>query len=132
MNSKFNQEKGPFPDSQKGFTLLEVLVAIVILSVALLGMATLTGSIVHYNQFASEITGAATLAQDKMEELKNTSYSGINDSTETIDIDNITYTRTSTVTTDSPAAGMKTIVVQVTWDWQGQTRNVVLNTIIAE
>lgn len=124
MSSRF----GPTENFPKGFTLLEVLIAIVVLSVALLGMASLTGSIIGYNQFADQVTKATTLAQDKLEELKNTSYSNITDGSDTESI----YTRTCTVASDSPAANMKTITVTVTWNWKGTAKEVVLKTIIAK
>lgn len=113
---------------QEGFTLLEVLIAIVVLLVALLGMAILTSSIISYNQFADNVTTATTLAQDDIEELKNTTYSNIANSADTVGI----YTRTRTVYDNSPTTNMKTIEVEVVWIWKGQTRYVVLDTIIAQ
>ena len=43
---------------QKGFTLLEFLIAVMILSVAMLGMATLTGAMISYNKEAFDNTRA--------------------------------------------------------------------------
>lgn len=128
VRSRLNQEKRLLQNSPRGFTLLEVLIAIVVLSIALLGMASLTGSIISYNQFADNVTTATTLAQDKMEELKNTGYSSITSSSDTDSI----YTRTWTVTNDTPATNMKTVEVKVEWTWKGQTRDVVLKTIVAK
>ncbi len=127
-------QKGNQP---KGFTLLEVLVAIVILSVGLLGMACLAGAIIGYNQYASEVTGATTLAQDKMEEFKNKDFESISDSTcsateETIDIDNVTYTRCWKVHTDTPDDDMTSIEVKVVWNFKGAAKDVALKTIIAK
>lgn len=111
-----------------GFTLLEVLVAIVILSMGLSGLAAFTGSIINYNQQANNVMKATTLAQDKLEELKNTSYSGVASSSDTDAI----FTRTWNVTSDSPATNMKTVEVTVSWNWKSKTRNVVLETIVAK
>ena len=52
-----------------GFTLIEVLITIVILSVGLLGMASLTTGIINGNAFSKNASTATTLAQDKMEEI---------------------------------------------------------------
>ena len=119
---------GPTENSSKGFTLLEVLVAIVILSVGLLGMACLAGSIIGYNQFADQVTTATTLAQDKIEELKNEGYSSITSSSDTQSI----YTRAWAVASDSPGPNLKTIEVKVNWNLKGTAKEVVLETIIAK
>ena len=70
-------------NSSSGFTLLEALVAIVILSVGLLGVANLAASIIGSNQFAGQFSAATTLARDRVEELKNQSYASITANTTT-------------------------------------------------
>ncbi len=115
-------------NSMGAFTLLEVLVAIVILSIGLSGVAAFTGSIMNYNREANNVMSATTLAQDKLEELKNTSYSNVASSCDTDSI----FTRTWNVTSDFPAVNMKTIAVTVSWNWKSKTRNVVLKTIVAK
>ncbi|MEA1970236.1 MAG: prepilin-type N-terminal cleavage/methylation domain-containing protein [Thermodesulfobacteriota bacterium] len=115
--------------NDKGFTLIEVMIAIFILVVGLLGVAGVAVTVINGNAFSKEITTATTLAQDKMEELKNTRYSNITSGSDTQDS---FYTRTWTSTPDSPAADMKTIDVTVQFPWKGATHNVTLNTIVAK
>ena len=57
----------------KGFALIEVLVALVILSICLLGMAGLMATTTRNNSDGGRMTEAVTLIQDKLEELKATS-----------------------------------------------------------
>src|SRR3989339_886074 len=55
-----------------GFTSIEVIIAIMLLGVALLGLASVTVSVIRGNDFSKMVTTATTQARDKMEELKNT------------------------------------------------------------
>ena len=56
-----------------GFTLIEVLIALVILAVCLLGVAGLMATTTSNNSDGSRMTEAVTLIQGKLEELKATS-----------------------------------------------------------
>ena len=122
--------------NEKGFTLLEVLIAILILSVGLLGMASLTVAIIHGNKFSNDMTTATTLAQDKMEDIRRLGYSGTpaTTTTETENYNSITdydaYKRVTVTTVDSPAVGMKVITVTAYWD--SDDHSVELKTILAQ
>jgi len=58
----------------KGFTLIEVLFALVILAIGILGVASMHIGSVRGNFFSNNLTQAAMLAQDKLEHLKYLSY----------------------------------------------------------
>lgn len=53
---------------QSGFTLVEVLMATIILSIALLGLAKISTSVIKSNKFSTEFTTATALAQGWIEE----------------------------------------------------------------
>ena len=113
--------------STKGFTLIEVLLAILFLSVALLGTAALLESIISKNLLARQMTTATTMAQEKMEELKNTNAPS-SGSPQLIG----RFTREWAVASDTPESGMSTIEVRVSWELKGKPYNVVLRTCVAE
>ncbi|MDD2389467.1 MAG: prepilin-type N-terminal cleavage/methylation domain-containing protein [Desulfobacterales bacterium] len=117
-----------FNDS--GFTLIEIMIAIFILTVGLLGVAGVAITVINGNAFSNKITTATALTQDKMEELRGTAYTSISDGgPETLES---IYTRTWAVTDDSPVDGMKTIEVNVKFQWKGSSRNVTLQTMAGQ
>jgi type IV pilus assembly protein PilV len=64
---------------KNGFTLLEVLVALLVFSIGILGIAPLFISAPRYNQSSQTMTEAVTLAQSKFEEFKAFQYDDIAD-----------------------------------------------------
>ncbi len=102
----------------KGFTLIEIMVAITLLSVGLLGMAGLTVGIMRGSALSSEVTTATVLAQAKMEDIKRVGYSGATEITE--DYNSIAgyplFKRDTVVDVDTPDLGMKTVAITVSWD----------------
>lgn len=123
-----------------GFTSIEVIIAIMLLGVALLGLASVTVSVIRGNDFSKMVTTATTQARDKMEELKNTgaTQNGYDNllagGSDTVDA---VYTRQWTVGAVGAAAPqndqtiMKKITVTVTWTWNIWPHTVTLNTIIS-
>jgi prepilin-type N-terminal cleavage/methylation domain-containing protein len=60
---------------KRGFSLLELLIAICLLSIGMMALATLQSRGIRGNDLANRTTQAIALAQDKLEELVNTSTS---------------------------------------------------------
>ena len=119
--------------NNNGFTLIEVLVAMVILSIGLLGTAALIIGIIRGNQVSNRVTTATTLAQDKMEEIKEAGYAGVDAEAGTEPYDGVNfplYKRITDVALGNPVAGMKKITVTVFWD--SDNSQVELQTILAE
>src|SRR3972149_2893581 len=118
-------------NNNNGFTLVEIIVAMGVLTIALLGLVSVTVMVIKGNSFSKTMTTATILAKGKIEQLKNTSYGSLAGGTETVDSAGFTYTRTWAVT-NTPAAGMKTVEVTVQWNWQNAARNVTLRSIVAQ
>ncbi len=129
----------PILGKQNGFTVLEILVAIIMLVIALLGMASVTVMVIKGNSYSKYTTTAATLANDKLEDLKHQAFdAGDLTEGEHQDADNplqALYTRKWQVgaarDVTGAKVGMKTISVMVDWSWEGRQRNVTIRTIMA-
>ena len=68
-----DQDKGP-KRREEGFTLIEVMVAIAILSFGILAVATMQTSAIRANYRGYRLTEATTLAQDRLEYLRTQPY----------------------------------------------------------
>ena len=99
----------------KGFTLMEVMIAIVVLSVALLALAGLQIISIQGNSFGNHMTEAITLAKDLMEEMKNAEWDQIVDKSDDHpkgDSPTFYHRACSVAQFDK----IKTVTVTVTWD----------------
>ncbi len=99
-----------------GFTLIEVLIALVILSIAFLGLAGLMVQTTKNTSFGGLMTEAATHAQDKLEELRATQWNNLAPGADSPQGSNkITYNRSWTIQ-PNPGDTARTISVTVTWN----------------
>lgn len=102
--------------NSKGFSLIEVLIALVILSIALLGLAGLMVTTTRGNSYGSHMTEATTFAQDKLEELRASQWSAIplgNNSDQRIGSTGINYTRSWNVAQNG---SLRTITTTISWN----------------
>jgi type IV pilus assembly protein PilV len=129
-----------FEQQEKGFTLLEVIIAMFILAFGLLAIASMQTTAIKGNSEAMGITGAATFAQDRMERLLSLAYThadlndtdadglgGLNHSTTATADHNWTdssntYTVYCNVAVDQPIQNVKTIRMIVRWTDRGVGR----------
>ncbi len=108
-------------EKREGFTLIEVLVALVILSVSLLALAGLMASTTRNNAGGGHLTEAATLAQDTLERLRTSPLDRIPLNETKTDYPagstGIAYTRSWIAVADLPAPNntVDTITVTVRW-----------------
>ena len=118
---------------QDGFSLIEVLIAISILSIGMLALAALQVSAIRGNALGKKKSLAVALAEAKIEEFRNTPYASIAGgitTEEDLSLGEI-YTRQSTIEDNVPTTGMKTITVQVSWE-DTKIHRVQLRTIMAQ
>ena len=115
----------------RGFSLIEVLIAIAVLAVGLLAMARFQGAALQASSLAKERSEAVALAEQKIEQLRNfTNFANIGPCvTDTLTIlgavttnaATVYYTRTCSLGAMVPAAGAgvlyqyRNVSVRVTW-----------------
>ena len=120
VTPKQKQQHSSRRRKSSGFTLLEVLVAMVILTVGLLGMASLCVGIIKGNEFSKEISSATTCAREKVEDIERMGFANTTAGTVTEgygSISNYTeYKRETIITSNTPVTGMQSVQVTVYWD----------------
>jgi prepilin-type N-terminal cleavage/methylation domain-containing protein len=123
----------------KGFTLTEISIALVILSVGILGLLPLVNKAIQANRFAHKTTAATFLAQQKMETFQGMVYDQIiagndgwiqEDGTAGTTDD---YFRRWTVVDNTPSTGIKTVGLLIDFnDENGRQRTLQMSTLIVK
>ncbi len=116
--------KGP-----DGFSLIESMLAIVLMVIALMGLAPLLTSAITGDAASRAGTAAATLAEAKVEQLKSVGYADEVDGNDSSTVDGAAYNR-AWVVTDVIAGALRKVEVTVTWG--SPTRQVVLSAYMAK
>ena len=99
-----------------GFTLIEILIAIIILSVSLLALAALMATTTQNTSFGGHITEAVTFAQDQLEQLRVTQWANIvtgTDTTPPVGSTGIVYNRTWNVVVNG---NVRTVTITISWN----------------
>lgn len=104
---------------EKGFTLVEILIALTIFAIGILGVASMQVWGLRGNASAIWHSQAATFAADRVEKLMMDDYADLANGEETQG----DYTITWTVTTDNPIDNTATITVDVEWNDHGTVKN---------
>ena len=115
------------PKISKGFSLMEVLIAIVILSITLLALAGLMVQTTRNNSFANNLTEASTFAQDAFERLRARPYNSmtggvdvITGSTNPKSSTGQVYTRTWTIVKNPDSSHAE---ATITMNWSDPTNH---------
>jgi prepilin-type N-terminal cleavage/methylation domain-containing protein len=113
-----------------GFTVVEVLVAIIVLSITLMALGPIMAGISRGNRYGQHVTAASARVQEKIEELKSRPYAKVTDGSDTLTSPGMT--RTWKVVSEPVAGALKEVDVSVSWKEPGnKTRTVSVKTYIA-
>lgn len=126
---------------QAGFTLIEIFIAILLLTIGLLGTAALTTGVVRGNVQSRNLTTATAIAQTCFEENRRVGYTnagtvpagGANNCTtgsSTVTSGGVSFTRALTI--DTSVSNIKTLTVTVSWS-EGAigTKSITMKTVMA-
>jgi type IV pilus assembly protein PilV len=118
---------------EEGFTLIEIMIALVVMSIGLTALAAVQISAIRGNAFSKRMTTAMSIADGKMEQIKNGSYASIiSESATQVTQSNMNFTRQVTVTNNSPLANTKTVNVTVSWSEGSKSHTVPITTIVSQ
>jgi type IV pilus modification protein PilV len=135
--------------NDSGFTIIEVLIAMAIFAIGILGIAKLQISSIGGNRTAMEVSEASFLCEGKLEELMSIPYADAdvvdttNDGEDGLDASTVDtadhnassddglYTILWNVAEDFPVNNTKTIKVIVGWSNMGRSRNISISCIKA-
>jgi type IV pilus assembly protein PilV len=117
---------------EEGFTLIEIMIALVVMSIGLTALAAVQISAIRGNAFSKRMTTAVSIADETLEQIKSMPYVDIVSvsSTQTTQSD-MNFTRQVTVTNNIPLANTKTINVTVNWSEGSKSHSVPFTTIVS-
>lgn len=111
------------PNQRDGFSFVEVVVSMMLVSVGMVGAMGLASYMSRANQWSERMATASTVGQDKLEELMNTPYSALTTGSDSLGA----FSRAWTITTSN---NFRVVNLQITWDTLGKTgHELTLNTV---
>jgi type IV pilus assembly protein PilV len=118
---------------EEGFTLIEIMIALVVMSIGLTALAAVQISAIRGNAFSKRMTTAVSIADEKIEQLKSSPYANIlSEPSIQITQSNMNFTMQVTVTANSPLPNSKKVEVVVTWSEGSKSHSVPITTIVSQ
>ena len=107
-------------NENRGFTLLETLIALTILAIGLLGLLGLQIAAMKGNMSGFLISAASAAGEQRIEELKGLSSSDAllsagAHSDGTVTVQDTVYTRSYVIQDNAPVSGVSTLTVTISW-----------------
>ena len=120
---------------QQGFTLIEVVVALCIISSAVIALAPLQAQVPKKQQNLKNSSGALFLAEAKMEQLKSTDFAsltnGQDNNIDSLGQSNGIFNRVWTISDYAGTSDLKQIELLISWQDLSGSHQVILSTVVA-
>ena len=120
---------------QKGFTVVELVVAIVIAGIIIPAIAVALNNLTAINHRARDLALANAAAQNKVESLRSIGYNSVNNGTVDFSAElpgSMGSPKTASYSVSSPTTGEKQIDVNISFTDYGVTRNLTYRTYMSE
>jgi len=121
--------------SEKGFTLVELLVAIAVGAIVTASLSQVVTSYVHVAQRGRYLNLANSYVEAKVESLRNIGYNGLTPGTTNISSELPTQlpgSPSASMTIGNPSGGLKQVDITVSYKDQGQNNTYSYTTYVGE
>ena len=118
------------PRSRAGFTLVEIMVALVLLVLGAMAMASLSMALTQANRGSTSRSRAFQVLYDKVEELQGLTYASIVDGGDAVTVGEVTFTRTWTVEDNDPVTDVKRVELTASWTDRDRVYETTTSTMI--
>lgn len=124
------------PNKNNGFTLLELLVSLVILSIGMLGLLQAVTSAINHNMGTQLRDAAVRLADEKMAVEKSKTFNAISTTTkrEVVKLDIVNGFKNYSVVKSGSSISSSTTSVQlvVSWKYKGKRFEHVISSLVSQ
>lgn len=100
---------------RRGFTLVEMMVALTLLAIGGLALAAFSVTINEANRSSANRTRADQLLGESMEELQSMPYVDVVSRADTVVVGGVRFERLWDVKADTPVAGVKQVDLEARW-----------------
>ena len=115
---------------KKGFTLIEIVISMAILSIGLVGILSLFPVGFDSARRSIDLTQASLYAQEKLAEIKKDGFPAVEATSGTFTDTN--YTWTADITEEDPDEYLRKVVLTVKWNYKNKVHSGVFTTYVAK
>lgn len=112
-----------------GFTLMEVMVALVVLLFGVITMASLSAVVVQSNRGSTNRTRADEALYQKVEQFQSMPYQAVASGSDAVTIGGVRFSRAWVVEPNTPAPNVMRIRLRATWVERADTFRVTTTTL---
>lgn len=112
-----------------GFTLMEVMVALVVLLFGVITMASLSAVVVQSNRGSTNRTRADEALYQKVEQFQSMPYQAVASGSDAVTVGNVRFNRSWVVEPNTPAPNVMRISLRATWVERADTFRVSTSTL---